>query len=261
MSGKGEWNLRAGSGDLGFYQPGRVDGFAVVKFERAERKRLEAEVERRALAHGAAPFGELIPEVVVDLAADDALVQPADILCRLETNGGALELALTREGAGKADSSAAVQRLALAVVRSTAAAATTTASDAAAAAPPSPPPLAWLRDVLVRSGVDMRKALLLAAAMIGARLWLPTLPLSKWKGVTLLRRADTTQPASDGDPVDATVVNDVMLRIVIEGLLVQHIASHRDLVDARAAVEAVGSVAKLPRSGVVVGAARQHIAP
>ena len=35
-SGKGEWNLRAGSGDLGFYQPGRVDGFAVVKFERVD---------------------------------------------------------------------------------------------------------------------------------------------------------------------------------------------------------------------------------
>jgi len=36
VPGAGEWNLRAGSGDLGFYQPGRVDGFAVVKFERAD---------------------------------------------------------------------------------------------------------------------------------------------------------------------------------------------------------------------------------
>ena len=36
VPGEGEWNLRAGSGDLGFYQPGRVDGFAVVKFERAD---------------------------------------------------------------------------------------------------------------------------------------------------------------------------------------------------------------------------------
>ena len=65
----------------------------------------------------------------------------------------------------------------------------------------------------------------------------------------------------DVDDVDVTIVNNVVLGIVIESLLVQHVASHRDLVDARAAVEAVGSVAELPRSGVVVGTARQHIVP
>ena len=34
-SQKGEWNLRNGSNDLGFLQPGRIAGFAVVKFERS----------------------------------------------------------------------------------------------------------------------------------------------------------------------------------------------------------------------------------
>jgi hypothetical protein len=35
---------------------------------------LQAEVERRALADGAAPLGELLAQVVVDLAADDAFL-------------------------------------------------------------------------------------------------------------------------------------------------------------------------------------------
>jgi eukaryotic translation initiation factor 2C len=46
MSGKGEWNLRAGSGDLGFYQPGRVDGFAVVKFERADDRLVSTFIDK-----------------------------------------------------------------------------------------------------------------------------------------------------------------------------------------------------------------------
>ena len=56
----------------------------------------EAEIERRALADGAAPLGELLPQVVVDLAADDAFLQPAGVFRRLEADGGALELARRR---------------------------------------------------------------------------------------------------------------------------------------------------------------------
>ena len=53
----------------------------------------QAEIERRPLADGAAPLGELLAQVVVDLAADDALAQAAIVLGRFEADGGALELA------------------------------------------------------------------------------------------------------------------------------------------------------------------------
>ena len=66
---------------------------AAEEFEASEEE-FEAEVERWTTTDGATALGELLPQVVIDLAADDALVQPADILLRFEADRGPFELAL-----------------------------------------------------------------------------------------------------------------------------------------------------------------------
>ena len=46
-----------------------------------------------------APLGELLAQVVIDLAADDAFAQAAGVLRRLEADRGALELAVSIDSA------------------------------------------------------------------------------------------------------------------------------------------------------------------